>query len=365
MERLEKFLDFQYQMIAVLGEENQTMLVRDVLTGRMLVRKLLPAEMFGIYRELKGIRHRNLMQILDVYQVEEGCLVYEEYVNGCSLQDLARRMGRLPKKEACRIILDLCEGLSALHEKNLVHRGVNPKSVRLNQDGILKLMDFGFLRQITYEKPKDTVLLGYPGYAAPEQYGFSESDNRTDIYAVGVLLNLLLTGHPPERRLYYGDRTLRRVIRTCIQVDKTKRYEDVKKLMEEMKKRLPSSEDSSSSVNNGKKTAYSVMQRFYKKLPGVRSDAWYYKAIALVVYSGLLVASYFIILFSYDVPSTLGHVFLVLLELLQLWVPAAVLTNAADCVRLSIMPDEVKPHFRLILAFLAWMFLEILKEFFD
>ncbi len=355
MGHLEHFLDFRYKVVEVLDEQNRTALVRDQLTDRFLVRRTVPAEAAGVYEELKNIRHQNLVQILEVYRLEGVCAVLEEYVNGCSIKELLEREKKLGEPEAKGILMAVCRGLFVLHEKGLVCRNIRPDTIRINQDGIVKLMDFAEARQFLGEKSRDTVLIGPKDYAAPEQYGFSESDGRADIYAAGILLNELLTGKLPRQRMYRKDRELRRIIRTCVQVDKRRRYENVKQLMQALEGKWGFSEKE---AIRGKKTG--LVQRFYGGLPGLRSDAWYRKALALVGYDILILLSYLIIVIERE---TSGGMY-VLVEVMQLLVPAALVFNAWNCTRLSLLPRLLRPHFRVILAAVSWFVLDVVKGFF-
>ena len=94
------------------------------------------------------------------------------------------------------------------------------------------LIDFDAARLHKPEAAADTQILGTTGFAAPEQYGLSQSDTRTDIYSLGVLMNVMLTGQHPSQTLAEG--RLGRVIGRCTQVNPEKRYRDVVHLMGEL-----------------------------------------------------------------------------------------------------------------------------------
>lgn len=362
MERLEEFLNFQYRTIGVLDEQNHPLLVRDRLSGRVLVQRSLPLEEVETYLALKELQCPNLVQILEVYRLKDSCIVLEEHVNGCSIKALMEQRKRLGEQEAKGIILALCQGLSALHEKHIVCRNVRPDTIRINQDGVLKLMDFSAARKFDGEKPRDTVLIGTADYAAPEQYGFSESDARTDIYAVGILLNQLLTGKHPKEKVYRGSRKLRKIIQKCTQIDKKKRYENVEMLKKALEGLWGFSEKPS---RKGGKGAMGFAQKFYSGLPGLRSDAWYWKVLALILYFFLIIVTYLLIAVEGETVSTVGQGFFVFFEVLQLLVPVAIVFNAWNISRLSWAPWLVRPQFRLFLATVAWVILDWIKEMFS
>ena len=116
-----------------------------------------------------------------------------------------------------------------LHTLGAVHRDVKPENIILRGDQAV-LIDFDAARLHKPEHETDTQVLGTTGFAAPEQYGLSQTDQRADIYAAGILINVMLTGEHPSRKLAEGH--LGRVVRRCTQVSPEKRYPNVLRLME-------------------------------------------------------------------------------------------------------------------------------------
>lgn len=267
MNATEQFLDFQYKKIDVIDEARGIYLVQDQLSMQVYVKRSLPVSMMQPLMELKRIRHKNLMRVIEVYAAGDKCIVIEEYVNGPSLDELLRQNGTMEPETATARIRELCSALRVLHRHGLVHRDVNPCNIRITENGILKLMDIDTVRR--YEgKKRDTMLLGTVGYAAPEQFGLDESDARTDIYAVGVVLNLMLTGRFPADGMYGGDRHLQTVIWRCTRLDKNERYADVDELECELER-----------TGSGY-----LFQKIYRGLPGLRTDKTIWKMVTAVVY---------------------------------------------------------------------------------
>ena len=132
-------------------------------------------------------------------------------------------------QETRKIVKQLCQGLWVLHSMAAVHRDIKPENVILRENDAV-LIDFDAARLHKPQAEADTQILGTTGFAAPEQYGLGQSDTRTDIYSLGVLMNVLLTGQHPSKRLAEG--RLGRVIQRCTQVNPAKRYKDVMYLME-------------------------------------------------------------------------------------------------------------------------------------
>ena len=110
-----------------------------------------------------------------------------------------------------------------------VHRDIKPENVIIRGSEAV-LIDFDASRIFKSEHHSDTQILGTTGYAAPEQYGITQTDERADIYSVGVLINVMLTGEHPSRRLASGRMGL--VVERCTRVSPEKRYKNVLRLMQ-------------------------------------------------------------------------------------------------------------------------------------
>ena len=135
-------------------------------------------------------------------------------------------MSTAQAKKICR---QLCSALWVLHSMGVVHRDVKPDNIIIRgKDAVL--IDFDASRIYKNANNEDTQILGTTGFAAPEQYGLSQSDGRADIYALGVLLNIMLTGEHPSRKLAAG--RMGRIIQRCTMVNPEKRYKNILHLME-------------------------------------------------------------------------------------------------------------------------------------
>ena len=181
-----------------------------------------------VYRRLLHCTCRNLPAVYEVASQGEENLVLEEYIQGDNLGDLLQ--GALFTVEETRsIVAQVCRALWVLHDLAAVHRDVKPENIILRGSEAV-LIDFDAARLYKPEETADTQILGTTGFAAPEQYGLSQTDQRTDIFAVGVLINVMLTGKHPSKQLAPG--RLGRIVARCTQVNPKKRYPDVLRLME-------------------------------------------------------------------------------------------------------------------------------------
>jgi serine/threonine protein kinase len=181
-----------------------------------------------VYRQLLRCTCRHLPTIYEAAEQEGENLVLEEFIQGDTLGFLLEG-SLLSPQETRPIVAQLCQGLWVLHSIAAVHRDIKPENVILRGSDAV-LIDFDAARLHKPEAEADTQILGTTGFAAPEQYGLGQSDTRTDIYSLGVLMNVMLTGQHPSKKLAEG--RLGRVIQRCTQVNPAHRYKDVLHLME-------------------------------------------------------------------------------------------------------------------------------------
>lgn len=217
----------QYHLVHVMADKNdcRVLHLRNKQIERDLVVRQLPNPT-PVYEALCAVVSDHLPQVYDVIEAEDGYTVLEEYIDGITIADaMAER--RYTYREARKILRCVCHALSVLHEDGFVHRDVKPENVLVRPDGQAVLIDLNISRQVTTVE-KDTQIMGTVGYAPPEQLGLTQSDARTDIYATGVLLNVMLTGDHPSVRMAPG--RAGRIVRRCTDVSPGRRYQTAKKL---------------------------------------------------------------------------------------------------------------------------------------
>lgn len=181
-----------------------------------------------VYRRLLPVLCPHLPQIMEAAEQDGQTAVLEEYVQGDTLAELL--MGaRLTEREARQVTMQLCQALHVLHSMGAVHRDVKPENVILRGSDAV-LIDFDAARIYKVASESDTQVLGTTGFAAPEQYGIFQSDERADIFSLGVLLNIMLTGKHPSREMAVGK--MGRVVRKCTMTAPEQRYQSARALME-------------------------------------------------------------------------------------------------------------------------------------
>ena len=213
-----------YKEIAALDEDHGVYLVQHAETQRVFVKKIITEFDSSLFRFLKDHHIPNTPIIYELFEDEEYIVVIEEYISGQSLQTILNNRGPLTEQETTGIICQLCTVLNALHSVNppIIHRDIKPSNIIVSQEGTVTLLDMDAAKWYRGQKAQDTKLLGTQGYAAPEQYGFGSSDIRTDIYSVGVLMNVMLTGCFPSQKT--ADGHLGKVIEKCVQLDPKERF---------------------------------------------------------------------------------------------------------------------------------------------
>lgn len=179
-----------------------------------------------IYEALVTVRTPYLPEVYDAIALDDGTVVLEEFIDGITVAELADAQ-RYREAEAFKVVKTVCRALSVLHGMNIVHRDIKPENIMVDAAGRVVLIDLDTARRVS-AKSQDTVVMGTVGYASPEQMGLTQTDARTDIYAVGVLLNVLLTGKHPSDRLVGGKAG--RIVRKCTQINPDDRYQTADKL---------------------------------------------------------------------------------------------------------------------------------------
>jgi len=200
------------------------------VSGHLYVKKLLKIYDYEVYIYLRDHHISDTPYIYELIETDEGLYVIEEYLSGETLEDILKK-GPIEEERAVSVIRQLCTILDSFHNSplHIVHRDIKPSNIMISPDGHVKLLDMNAAKVIDKNAVQDTNLIGTFHYAAPEQFGFSPSDARTDIYAQGVLLNKMLTGHFPNEQLAEG--RLRQVICKCTMMDPEMRFSSVRDLM--------------------------------------------------------------------------------------------------------------------------------------
>lgn len=220
----------QYSPQACLKDgERQVYLVHDQ-TGWPAVLKLQPTGREDTLRQeydlLRGLRHPQLPQPMAYLEWEGKEYLIREYVDGVSLHEQVTAQGPLSPDKVREVALSLCQVLSYLHSQTppVICRDVKPQNVVMDPTGRCHLIDLGAARCYRPEQQGDTVFLGTQVTAPPEQFGYQQTDQCSDLYSLGVLMRFLLTGSFEPSKQDIGPNDLCRVIRQCTAFDPKNRY---------------------------------------------------------------------------------------------------------------------------------------------
>lgn len=192
---------------------------------------------------LTKLSHRGLPRYIGTYENDSMSVMVREYIEGEPLDSYAKEK-RLTQQEIISICIQLCDILSYLHHREapVIHRDIKPQNIIIKPDGSAVLIDFDIARLYNNENDTDTVFFGTRSYAPPEQYGFSQTDSRTDIYSLGILLRWLLTGSAKEKNNIKIYRPLEAIIKKCTGFSPKDRFSDVDQVKKELLKANPKSQ---------------------------------------------------------------------------------------------------------------------------
>ena len=151
-------------------------------------------------------------------------------MQGRSLKQVLDEQGLLNEEQAYDIAVQLADILVRLHqlEPAIVHRDIKPSNIIIEKNGHVNLIDFNAARHVNADKNEDTRMLGTVYFAAPEQFGFGQSDERTDIYGLGATINYIMTGDKPGAGI--AECRFSDILKKCLMVDAKDRYQSAEEL---------------------------------------------------------------------------------------------------------------------------------------
>ncbi len=245
-----------FENIVPLNEKHHIFLVRHRESGKICVKKILSVYNKTVYDQLKEKPVPGIPKIIALYEENNTLILIEEYISGSTLQHLLDEGSGLSESEIDSYICQLCDIVSRLHsfDPPIIHRDIKPSNVLITPSGNVFLIDFNASRP-EIAKDEDTSLLGTKGYAAPEQYGFGSSDKKTDIYAIGMLINTLLWGE--YNHVVFKNSKYSKTIAKCTQLNPSDRYKSVSAITRSL------------SMGQSKASSFDGFRRFLP--PGFRS----------------------------------------------------------------------------------------------
>ena len=221
-------------------DDREVYLVQDK-DGKQYILKIRtsgrPDSLAGENAVLQKLSHPQIPRAY-FYMEEDGKeYLLRSYIPGKSLQEAVSAKGRLGEEESIRMLLSLCGVIDYLHSCRppVIHRDIKPQNVILTPEGDCALIDFGTARLYKKENKEDTVFLGTQATAPPEQFGYGQTDERADIYSLGILMRFLLTGSLEKNSDTSVRGALKRIINKCTAFDPAKRYAGIRRVAAALK----------------------------------------------------------------------------------------------------------------------------------
>src|SRR3954467_12412257 len=204
-------LNGRYRLDAQIGSGGMSTVYRafDAVLERRVAVKLMHREIAADTDQLERFRrearsvaqlsHPHIVGVIDAGEEDGRPYIVFEYVEGETLKDRIRRMGRLPVDEAIAYAIEIARALGAAHARHIVHRDVKPQNVLIDEEGFAKVTDFGIARSLDDDEglTADGRVLGTTDYVSPEQALGHDVNGQSDIYSLGVVLYEMLVGDVP------------------------------------------------------------------------------------------------------------------------------------------------------------------------
>ncbi len=201
----------QYELLEEIGEGGMAHIYKaqDLKTHQLVAIKVLREEFshnadfvsrfFQEAKAMQRVRHTNIVQVYALDTDNGSPFIVMELVDGPTLKEILKSKGKLPIAQSVRTMLNLCEALQTAHDNGVIHRDIKPHNILVTSEGTPKITDFGiakFVKDASTNLFGDNVV-GSVHYIAPEQASGGETDEKTDIYSLGITLFEMLTGSLP------------------------------------------------------------------------------------------------------------------------------------------------------------------------
>lgn len=204
-----RLLDNRYEILEMIGSGGMAVVykARCHRLNRLVAIKILKDE-FSQDEEFRRrfhaegeavamLSHPNIVQVYDVSSSDAANFIVMELIDGISLKQYMEKKGVLNWKETLHFSMQICKGLEHAHSRGIVHRDIKPHNVMVLKNGSVKVMDFGIARVMNKSNTLTKEALGSVHYISPEQAKGGHTDNRSDLYSLGVVMYEMMTGRPP------------------------------------------------------------------------------------------------------------------------------------------------------------------------
>ncbi|MDO4324480.1 MAG: protein kinase [bacterium] len=270
MLRIGMFLQDRYEILEKIGSGGMSDVykARCHKLNRLVAVKVLKEEFssdmtfVGKFRieaqAAAGLSHPNIVNVYDVIDEENIHAIVMELVEGITLKEYIKKKGHLEARESIGIAIQVCQGIAAAHEQHIIHRDIKPQNIMISKDGKVKVTDFGIARAVTAQTIGANVM-GSVHYISPEQVRGHYSDERSDIYSLGITMYEMVTGQvpfdgdnavaialahletpltPPRQIVKEIPVSLEKLILKCTEKRKNQRYSNMEDVIADLRKIL-------------------------------------------------------------------------------------------------------------------------------
>ena len=224
-------LQFLYDTVDIIkdGKNGKISLVYNKIGKQFYIMKERDLKTAEIYNRLKEIKSPYIPEIYHAVEYDGKFFVVEEFIQGRTLFEILTHDNGLDEKKIAEVFKQLCNALKSLHDKKIIHRDIKPSNIMITKTDAVKLIDFSISRIAKENSETDTDFLGTRGYAPPEQYGFGQTDSRSDIYSLGITIKTILGEN------YNG--YLKKILSKCTELNPANRYQSVEEIPPDIDKK--------------------------------------------------------------------------------------------------------------------------------
>ncbi len=191
--------------------------------------KSVDASQFELLAKINEISNNceSLLEIEAFFKSDENLIYLTKILDYNTLEEVITKQVQFTREEICLIIYKVVYAIDSLHQHNILHRDIKPANILINEDFDIKVIDFDISREYDDSKFKDTTLFGTRGYAAPEQYGFSQTSFQSDIYAFGKTVEILISNCYDTFDLQFEE-----IVKKATMIDPLMRFEKIIDIIE-------------------------------------------------------------------------------------------------------------------------------------
>ncbi len=265
--RQQKTFQHEYRIVDIIGEGGMGRVYRALQTARnrvVAIKVLTASDSIAVQRAIneariqQGLQHPNIVEFYEQIEWDARPCLVMEYVEGVTLAEQLRHHGAMPMATALSVLSQIVSAVAYLHEHDIIHRDIKASNIRLTPDGGAKLLDFGIAKnEFTPQLTQTGFVVGTVEYLAPEQINSGKADERSDIWALGILLFEMLTGSVPFTANTFGTlyqqinrasftlpseshvpRAVAKLITRCLKKDPAERVQSAAELLAEVRQAM-------------------------------------------------------------------------------------------------------------------------------